>query len=172
MKMQHATVFLPVVLLALSLFNTSPCQAGVRLEGTIVGITDGDTVKLLTEDDQQVKIRLDGIDAPEKKQAFGDASKKCLSTLIFGKKVSVETKGLDMYKRTLGIIIHDGLNVNLEMVKLGFAWRFDKYSNDQALLDAQNAAKAQSLGLWANPNPVAPWTFRKVEKAKHAKATS
>ena len=134
--------------------------------GRVVGVHDGDTVTILTPTKTEMKIRLEGIDAPELKQPFGQKSKSELSAIVFGKEVEIAVLGTDRYKRTLGRITCGEINVNLEMVKRGMAWRYEKYSKDPSLLKAQEAAKAESLGLWAGEDAVAPWDWRakKVRK--------
>ena len=128
--------------------------------GKVVAIADGDTCTVLYEK-KQYKIRLEHIDTPEKKQAFGQDAKKALSDLIFGKLVMVAVSKQDRYKRHIGTIhIHDN-NINLKMVELGFAWHYKKYSKDKAFADAEINAKKASLGLWNMENPVPPWKFRK-----------
>jgi micrococcal nuclease len=132
--------------------------------GEVVGVHDGDSLTLLTPERVQLKIRLEGIDAPELGQAFGNAAKKALSDLAFGRRVQVQVTGVDRYKRTLGVVFADRENVNLAMVRRGMAWRYDQYSKDAALLEAQNAAKGAKRGLWADASPVAPWAWRKSKK--------
>jgi endonuclease YncB( thermonuclease family) len=109
---------------------------------------------------------LDGIDAPELKQAFSQQSKQTLSDLVFGKSVMLHVTGKDRYKRTLAVVVVNELNVNLEMVRRGLGWRYDKYSKDAELLAAQEAAKAGKLGLWRDPQPVPPWEWRAKGKKK------
>lgn len=129
-----------------------------------MAVHDGDTLTVLTVDKAQVKIRLDGIDAPELKQAFGSKAKEALSALVFGKAAVVHTKGQDRYRRTLGRVEVARVDVNLQMVKDGFAWHFVKYSKDAALAKAQTDAKAGKRGLWVDAAPVAPWDFRAAGK--------
>lgn len=130
----------------------------------MVGVHDGDTITVLTADKERVRIRLEGIDAPELGQPFGKESKKVLSDLIFGKLVIVHDKGPDIYKRTLGRVICGPVDVNLEMVRQGFAWWFRRYSNELALITAENEAKQNQRGLWADKEPVPPWLWRKQSK--------
>lgn len=128
----------------------------------VIGIKDGDTVVLLTAAKTEITVRLSEIDAPERKQAFGTVSRTFLSDLIFGKEVKLEKLGTDRYGRTLGFIfLRNGTNVNLEMVKNGMAWQYEKYSKSAVLKKAQASAKSMSIGLWRDPNPVAPWEFRR-----------
>jgi endonuclease YncB( thermonuclease family) len=137
-----------------------------RLNGRVVGVADGDTVTVLDASRQQHKIRLMGIDAPEKKQAFGNKSKQALSDLVFNKQVSVEFSKTDRYGRTIGKILVDGLDANLEQVKKGMAWHYKQYQKEQSSVDrtayakAEELAKAKKLGLWFDPSPTPPWDFR------------
>ena len=128
----------------------------------VVGVKDGDTVVLLTAAKEEITVRLSEIDAPERKQAFGTVSRTFLSNLIFGKEVKLEKLGKDRYGRTLGFIfLHNGTNVNVEMVKNGMAWQYEKYSKSVVLKKAQASAKSMKAGLWRDPYPVAPWEFRR-----------
>lgn len=136
------------------------------IAGRVVGVHDGDSITLLTSDKTQIKIRLEGIDAPESKQAFGNRAKQELSGLIFGKDVVVKNHGTDPYRRALGRIICGNLDVNLEMVKRGMAWHFLKYSKEKALADAEKEASEAKRGLWADKKPVPQWEYRKAKKAK------
>lgn len=135
--------------------------------GRVVGVSDGDTITVLDNTNTQYKIRLAGIDAPEKKQAFGNVSKQSLSNLVYNKQVNVDWDKQDRYGRTVGKVIVNGLNANLEQVKLGMAWYYKKYQNELVLEDrldylhAQEAASNSKVGLWVDKEPVAPWDFRK-----------
>ena len=138
-----------------------------ELRGKVVSIADGDTITVLDADKKQHKVRLNGIDAPEKKQAFGAKSKARLGELVAGKDVMVEWKEKDTYGRTMGKVTQNGVDVNLQMVKEGLAWHYRKYSKAAELSRAEAEAKAGKKGLWADPNPVPPWDFRKLEKKKN-----
>lgn len=137
------------------------------LTGRVVGIADGDTITVLDSTNTQHKIRLAGIDAPEKKQPFGNNSKKMLSDLVFGKTVDVNWDKRDRYGRLVGKVIVDGVDANLEQIKYGLAWFYRKYQNELtqndrlAYLQAEENAKKSRLGLWVYPEPEAPWDFRK-----------
>lgn len=144
----------------LALAEATAKDAPQTVTGRVVGVHDGDSITVLAPGNEQLKVRLEGIDAPELKQAFSRQSKQALSDLVFGKSVVLQVTGKDRYKRTLAVVMVDGMNANLEMVQRGMAWRFDKYSKDAALLAAQNKAKAGKLGLWRDPEPVAPWEWR------------
>lgn len=138
----------------------------VEIRGQVVAIHDGDSVTVLTADKTQVKVRLDGIDAPELKQAFGTAAKQALSQLIFGKNVAVRVSGKDRYGRTLGQLAVGATDVNRSMVAAGMAWQYEKYSKDPKLAAAQADAKTARRGLWSDPSPVPPWAWRKPKPAK------
>lgn len=106
-----------------SLLLALACNAAT-IEGRLVGVADGDTITVLDADKTQHKIRLAGIDAPEKKQPFGHRSKESLSELVFGKAVTVETNKLDRYGREVGRMLVDGVDANLVQVQRVFAWRY------------------------------------------------
>lgn len=137
------------------------------LRGRIVGVSDGDTATLLDASNTQYKIRLVGIDAPEKTQAFGQRSKENLSRLIFGKDVEVETTKRDRYKRVLGKILVGGVDANLMQIKDGFAWHYKAYQKEQSAIDRETYSKAEEQagamkkGLWLDKEPLAPWEFRR-----------
>ncbi len=137
------------------------------ITGRVVGVADGDTITVLDANKVQHKIRLSGIDAPEKKQAFGNRSKESLSDLAFDKTVNVETGKRDRYGRQIGKVLVNGRDVNLVQVERGMAWFYRQYQrdqspNDQRLYDAaEDAAKADKRGLWRDAAPVAPWEFRR-----------
>lgn len=155
-------------ILTILIFYASITNAAT-LVGQVVGVTDGDTITVLDAGHTQYKIRLAGIDAPEKKQAFGQVSKKSLSDLVYEKVVSVEYSKQDRYGRIVGKVLVNGLDANLEQVKRGMAWFYKKYENEQPLQDrldyfhAQDLAEMEKVGLWADNGPVAPWDFRKLK---------
>lgn len=142
------------------------------LVGKVVGVHDGDTITLLVAGKTQYKIRLDGIDAPELKQDFGQRAKEALSALCFGKGVRVKTIGTDRYGRTLGTVYVNGADVNRRMVADGFAWHYVKYSDSQSLASAEAAAREKKLGLWHDRDPAAPWDWRATQKQKQKRASS
>lgn len=131
--------------------------------GKVVGVSDGDTYTILTGSNKQIKVRLQGVDCPEKNQAFGSKAKQYASSLVFGKAVTVEVVSTDRYGRTVGIVkTADGVNVNYRMVESGFAWWYRQYApDDSELKKAEEAARVNRSGLWADPNPIPPWKFRR-----------
>ena len=133
----------------------------LELIGKVVKVSDGDTVTILASDKTQHKIRLNDIDAPEKKQAFGNKAKDNLSKYIAGKTVTVEYQKKDKYKRVLGTIYYNNTDINLQQVKDGYAWVYKKYSNNQTYYKAEKVARDKRVGLWIDKNPLEPWEFRK-----------
>ena len=132
----------------------------------VVGVHDGDTITGLDEDQKQFKIRLDAIDAPELGMPFGQASRKALSEKVFGKQVEVIVKTKDRYGRTVGHVLLDKRDMNLEMLEEGMAWHYAHYDHNKRLADAEQEARGNRLGLWQDPNPVAPWDWRASGRLK------
>jgi len=136
------------------------------LVGQVVGVSDGDTITLIDKNNTQHKVRLLGIDAPEKAQPFGQASKTSLSDLIYNKKVFVSWNKKDRYQRILGKISFEEQDVCLEQIKRGMAWHYKQYQRDQSQEDrirysmAEVEARKNRIGLWTDDSPVEPSTFR------------
>jgi micrococcal nuclease len=156
--------FLPVSLIFALLFSfATGAFASEQLEGRVVGVHDGDTLTLLLPEKKTIKIRLAQIDAPESKQAFGQVSRQSLAGMTFNKSVVIEKETTDRYGRTVGTVYVDGLDVNKEQVKNGMAWAYRKYLHDDSIIAMEESAKEGKLGLWADPNPVPPWQFRRAK---------
>ena len=131
-----------------------------EFSGRVIGVTDGDTITVL-RDGHATTVRLVGIDAPEKRQAYGQRAKELAAALAFGRTVTVHASGHDRYMRILGeVILPDGRSLNQELVRAGLAWWFRKYSHDLTLAHLEEEARAGRRGLWADPAPEAPWTYR------------
>ena len=130
--------------------------------GSVVGVSDGDTITVLHHGKAE-KIRLNGIDCPEKGQAYGKKAKQAASNLAFGRDVTIETHGKDKYGRTIGdVLLPDGTNVNHTLVKEGWCWWYRKYApRDTVLEGLEMEAREGKKGLWADPLPVPPWEWRK-----------
>lgn len=141
------------------------------LHGRVVKVSDGDTITVLDASKTQQKIRLQGIDAPEKGQAFGKASGKFLSGLVAGRDVKVQWSKKDRYGRILGTVYVDGREVNLEMLRAGMAWHYKKYDSTPAYAQAETEARAAKRGLWQDKNPTEPEEFRKAKRAKNGGAS-
>ena len=150
------------------LLNLVVCgvSAETILDGRVVEVADGDTLTVLDAQKKQHKIRLLGIDAPEKAQPFGQKSKESLSHLAFQKQVQVRSSKQDRYGRTVGQVFVGNMDVCLEQVKLGMAWHYKTYQREQSPEDrvlydrAESQAREQRVGLWQDPSPVEPSVFR------------
>jgi endonuclease YncB( thermonuclease family) len=155
---------IPLLLLVAALHAS--IASAETITGRVVGVADGDTITVLDSSKTQHKIRLTGIDAPEKKQAFGQRSKESLSDLVFSREVAVETTKVDRYGRELGKVLVDGVDANLEQIRRGLAWHYKSYQRDQSPADraayaqAEEQAREARKGLWADSQPVPPWEFR------------
>lgn len=134
------------------------------ISGKVISVADGDTVTILLKNKEQVRIRLHCIDAPEKKQDFGQRSKQSLSDMIFGKDVDVIVKDKDRYGRLVGTILFNSININLEQVKKGMAWVYTRYCNEKEYYEAMEMARINKVGLWVDKKPIEPWLFRKMKK--------
>lgn len=133
--------------------------------GKVVRVIDGDTIIVL-KDRKQIRVRLYGIDAPESRQAYGKRAKQFLSSKIAGKQVKIVDKGNDVYKRLLGYVIYNNININGLMVSEGYAWAY-AYKNRYivpSFKTAQDQAKRNRKGLWRDKNPINPYQFRKMNR--------
>lgn len=161
------------VILTLLVF-CSLAQADIT--GLVVAVTDGDTIKVLDVDNREYKVRLTGIDAPERRQPYNNASRKHLASLVAGKEVFVESKKQDIYGRELGKVwvqpsdcpgCGKTLDANYAQILAGMAWWYRYYAAEQSPEDrgryesAEDEAKARAWGLWADPDPVNPYEWRK-----------
>jgi endonuclease YncB( thermonuclease family) len=135
------------------------------ISGKVVAIADGDTLTVVDGANTQHKIRLAGIDAPEKKQAFGTKAREALADKVFGKTVRVDVIDVDRYRREVGRIYLADRFINLEMVRDGFAWRYVRYDKPGEFSAAESEAREQRRGLWADPHPVPPWEFRRQKRS-------
>lgn len=139
-----------------------PSLAVADFTGPVVSVLDGDTIEILHNQHPE-RIRLSGIDCPEKGQAYGKRAKQAASALAFGQEVSLQIHGKDRHKRILGdVILSDGTNVNHELVKEGWCWWYRKYAPGDTILEGlEKEARDAKKGLWADPQPVPPWQWRK-----------
>jgi len=152
-----------IVLLLLLATARVPAET---LTGRIVGVNDGDTLTLLDAEHVPHKIRVAGIDAPEKKQDFGEKSKSHLSALTFNRLAQADCRKIDRYRRQICVVYVDGLDVGLEQIKGGMAWWYQQYAREQTKqerIDYEHAeflAKLHRTGLWNSKNPTPPWEWR------------
>jgi endonuclease YncB( thermonuclease family) len=156
---------LALALALLALLAAWPASAADIYHGQVERIIDGDTVSVLTTDYERLRVRLYGIDTPEGKQAWGGNARQALASMIDGRDVELQVEDVDRYSRQVGLIWLDGVNINLRLVEEGHAWVYERYCKIRdvcrAMGEAQRRARSQGLGLWADPDPVAPWDFRR-----------
>lgn len=158
--------------IAVFAFLTTLNVSASEIVGQVIKVTDGDTITVLDANNDQYKVRLSGIDAPEKKQAFGNVSKQSLADMVAGRVVTVGYNKRDRYGRVVGKVMLNAMDVNLEQVKRGFAWHYKQYEREQDVEDrsiyAQEEYLAQrgTVGLWVDKNAIPPWNFRKLSNAK------
>lgn len=140
-----------------------------ELTGKVVSVSDGDTIRVLVNN-QQLKIRLGGIDAPESDQPFGPASKRYLAEAVAGKMVVVVYEKMDRYGRIIGKVLLDGADMNLRQVRAGYAWWYEYYKRDQSQADqqtysaAEQQARGSRVGLWFNSSPINPYDWRRGKR--------
>lgn len=157
------------------LVQTGPILAD-SINGRVVGISDGDTITVL-RDKEQVKIRLSGIDAPEKAQAFGNVAKQRMADMVFSKDVRVDSRKKDKYGRTIGRVwvvsaeckatdCPKTLDAGMALLTMGLAWHYKQYAKEQPEEEreqysfAEFEARTKKVGLWSDPKPVPPWEWR------------
>lgn len=161
-----------LVLLLLSFFllccaQQSESDDSFDFIARVISVSDGDTIKVL-KGKEQIKIRLQHIDCPEKKQPYGDIAKRFTSQMVFNKQVKVINKGeKDRWGRLLGVIhTLEGVSLNKELVKNGLALHYRKYSKDSSYSQLETQARKNKTGMWSNPNLIEPWVFRKRKSNK------
>jgi len=128
----------------------------------VTAVTDGDTISVLTADNQTIRLRLKGIDAPERGQPFGNNAKQFLSDLVFGESVRVVVLDTDHYGRSVAEVYAGEDRITLELVRAGLAWHYKYHSDDADLAAAEVSAQTNELGLWSDRRRVAPWDWRKL----------
>ncbi len=141
--------------------------AAETITGKVIGISDGDTLTILTTQKQQIKIRLAEIDTPESGQPYGKRAKQALSKLAFNKQASVVQQDIDRYGRVVGRVYVDNIDVNAELVRVGAAWVYRKYMRDKSLLKQEQEARNEGRGLWglSEAKQIAPWQWRQGVRA-------
>ncbi len=167
---RHPLAFVGL-LLALA---AAPSPAETLLTGRVVGVTDGDTVRLLVDGQRLYKIRLGEIDAPENGQPFGRASKRMLSELVFGQTVAARVTDIDRYGRAVAVLTRARSNINAEMVKRGAAWAYRRYLSDQRYLLWESEARQKRRGLWRlqADQIIPPWEWRSARRGRASLAAT
>lgn len=163
------------VLLALTL----PVSAiAAEWQGTVVGVADGDTLTLLDSSKTQHRIRLDGIDAPERAQPYGQRARQSLAALAQGRTARADCPKIDRYGRAVCRVIVGGVDVGLEQIRRGYAWHYVRYAPEQRVSDRGRYARAESdarlehAGLWSYSDPVPPWDYRRVARGARDPSTA
>jgi|SRR5690606_4016231 len=142
-------------------FLLSQCVGTSWITGEVVRVADGDTFTLLINSHDEVRIRLHGIDCPERGQPYGRVATEHLKTLLAKGDVRVEETDIDRYGRVVGIVYAGGVNVNESLLAAGLAWHYTRYDQNPRWINLEAQARTQRLGLWAERNPVSPWNWRK-----------
>ena len=156
----------PHLVVALTLLLSSVVgQSGHALAdrtftATVVAIHDGDTISVRTSR-ETIRIRLEGVDCPEYRQPYSARAKRFTSELVYRREVTVEGRGDDQYGRLLARVRVGGAELNEALVRNGLAWHYQRGAIDRALADAEKTARAARAGLWADPNPIPPWLWRR-----------
>lgn len=169
--MKTFSLFLAFLLcFALSCANNTTVNKKEGIYGKVVGIADGDTFTLLTDEKKQVKVRLHGIDCPERAQDFGQVARQKLSDLVFNQQVRVVEKDVDRYQRTVGVVYtSDDVCVNEELLRAGLAWHYSEYDKNPEWAALEQEARQKRIGLWSHPKPVRPSEYRKSKRKPKAK---
>ena len=157
-------------LICILLLLLSPLSFAEELTGKVIKVSDGDTISVLDSNNQKYKRRLQGIDAPETQQAFGETSRQSLASLVYDKEVIILWDKRDKYARILGKVIVDGRDANYEQLKKGLAWYYKQYENDLSDEDKERYSEAEAWarnyteGLWTDSKSIPPWEFRHKRK--------
>jgi len=157
---------LRLAVVALVLWSV-PAVAQERFTGKVVGVADGDTISVLREG-RSVRIRLEGIDCPDKGQDFSQRAKQFTSELTFGKEVTVDVRDVDRYGRLVARVSVGAQDVSVALVRAGLAWHFTKYSRDPVLAEAEQSARTAKRGLWGQGSPTPPWEFRRLPQSNRS----
>jgi micrococcal nuclease len=167
-RKELAGVVFLVVLLLLAAFLPDVAMSAAEFRGKVVGVSDGDTITVL-HDRRPEKVRLNGVDSPEKGQPFGEKARQFTSRLAFGQDVIVRVVDRDRHGRTVAdVILADGRSLNRELVRAGYAWWYRRYSQDLSLSELEAQARLARSGLWADQQPTPPWEWRRNSMNRRA----
>lgn len=157
-----------LLLVGVLLFVGVKAAVAARVEVEVVGVTDGDTLVVLDGNKVQHKVRLAGIDAPEKRQAFGTRARQALAAAVFRQTVVLDWQKKDRYGRLVGKVVLADRDIGLQLIAEGLAWHYKAYEQEQLPSDrhaysvAESLARQRGVGLWSAPSPIAPWEFRRL----------
>jgi len=136
-----------------------------EITAQVVKVIDGDSIKVRGADGKEIEVQIEGTDAPELKQEYGKESMEALKKLLVDSDVRVTWTKKDNFERPLAQVYRGDKHINSEMIKSGNAWHFKRYNQSQALADLETEAKKEKRGLWKSENPIAPWDYRKENRA-------
>ena len=151
----------------------SVAASAAELVGHVVGVSDGDSLTLLDPLQRRHRVRLSGIDAPEKRQPFGERARQHLASLVYARHVRVVWDKRDRYARLIGRVFVSEcascipVDVGLEQIKAGLAWHYKRYAREQPSRERERyaalerLARERQLGLWTDAHAVPPWDFRR-----------
>ncbi len=155
-------------MLCLAVVSSAACEVPVGESGRVVRIIDGDSLVVRQQDGEEIEVRLYGIDAPEYRQPWSRRSRQALGTLVRDRVVRLEVTTIDAYGRSVAVVRRDpdGLDVSREMIRLGHAWVYRRYTDDPTLIGLEDGARAAGLGLWSMPESerVPPWQWRRQNR--------
>jgi endonuclease YncB( thermonuclease family) len=167
--MSRLSSLLQFVALLFALAVTAPVVAA-ESTGKVIGVADGDTLTLLDADQNRHRIRLDGIDAPERSQPFGQRARQSLAGLVHGRTAQAHCSKADRYGRAVCRVTVDGVDVGLEQIRRGLAWHYVRYADEQGAVEraayaqAERSARASGTGLWSYRDPTPPWDYRRTQR--------
>ncbi|MEW6267781.1 MAG: thermonuclease family protein [Thermodesulfobacteriota bacterium] len=165
-RVRRAAVILVLAAACAAVLAAAAPSGAASFRGTVVRIRDGDSVDVL-RDRRPVKVRVLGVDAPERGQPFSARAKSFTADLVGGREVLVEVKDVDRYGRIVGdVVLDDGRRLGRELVRAGLAWHYRRYSSDPELARLEGEARSARRGLWADPHPTPPWAYRDARRGR------
>jgi micrococcal nuclease len=163
--MTHRILVQTVFGLAFAMMASAIASADETMEAKVKRVIDGDSILVVDSNDMEFEAQLEGIDAPEMKQEFGKESLEALTKMLKDQKVKLTWKSKDTYDRLLAQVYLEDKHINIEMLRTGMAWHFKRYNKSEELAKIESEAKLAKKGLWSKESPVAPWDYRKENKA-------
>ena len=163
--MTHRICYHTVLCAEFTFLVSSTLSADETMEAKVKRVIDGDSILVVDSNEMEFEAQLEGIDAPEMKQEFGKESLEALTKMLKDQKVKLTWKSKDTYDRLLAQVYLEDKHINIEMLRSGMAWHFKRYNKSEELAKIELEAKQAKKGLWAKESPVAPWDYRKENKA-------
>jgi len=153
------------LLIFIALLCSPACKERELIFGEVVNVADGDTFTMINSKKDRIKVRLYGIDAPERGQGFSNAAKQFLSTLVMHKNVNIKIVNVDQYKRIVGIVLLGEVNIHEALLRNGYAWHYTAFDQNVQWSAMEKKARLAKKGLWVDPHAEPPWRFRKNRRA-------